>query len=379
MLPLERNGLSAQQVREALHMVHGVSRMRFRYDLLDSNNQFKRTLTNVLSASVTHDALADIKRRAKFTIVDDGTIDFLSDRIKPYVLLDVPASPNVPGSKPGVAEFPLGVFLLTTPPRKARADGSVIREVEAYDLGQVLRDDKVTDRYTVPAGTNYIKAVSDVLTSAGITMQNLAPTDKVLPADRDWEPGTSKAQIVNDLLAAINYFSLWFDGDGYAVAQPYTNPASRPVDYVYRDDEESVILPEVEQALDLFDVPNRWVVYTSEADGVPLRSVYTNDNPSSPTSTVRRGRVITAPPIQVEAPDQETLDAIARRIAFEQSQVYEKVQFETAIMPIHTHMDVLRFEFKALGLSENYLETGWSFDLKVGARMKHTVRRLIYL
>ncbi len=253
----------------------------------------------------------------------------------------------------------------------------MVREVEAYDQLVVLRDHRVTSRYVVPAGTNYITAVSQVLTEAGISNQDLLPTSLTLPAAREWEPGTSRLQIVNDLLLAINYQSLYFDAQGRAVARPYRDPSELPPEYTYRDDDESVILPGVEEELDLFDVPNQWILYVSEPDRPALYSVYTNDNPASPTSTVNRGRVITAEPEQVDAANKATLDALAQRKAQEASQVYQSVEFETAIMPMHGDMDVIELEYTRLGLKARYREHQWEMDLRPGGRMKHVVRRVV--
>ncbi|CAM5794816.1 hypothetical protein [Brevibacillus borstelensis] len=364
---LARNGYTAEQVIKALHAPQRT--IRFRYELLDKKNQFKAHLRTVKTGRVGYHALAQIKRTASFSLREDGTINFLSDRIKPYVLLRM--------GDGGWTEWPQGVFVLSTPPRKADETGSVWREVEAYDLLQVLVDDKVDDRYTVKVGANYIVEVKKLLDSAGITGQNLTATDKTLPADRDWDPGTAKLHIINDLLGAINYRSLWFDEHGIAVAQPYVTPASRASEYTYRDDDKSVIFPDMEQSLDLFAVPNKWVLVVSEPDRPPLVSTYTNSNPESPTSTVSRGRTIVDYREYEEAADQSTLDARAQRIASEASQVYESVEFETAIMPMHSDMDCLTLEFTTLGISDKYIETSWEFDLRAGARMRHRIRKVV--
>ncbi len=367
MQSLARNGYTAEQVKAALHS--DTVMLTFRYDLLDKVNAFKKRLDNVLAGSVAYNALADIKRTARFLVEDDGTIDFLSDRIKPWVrvlMLDG-----------GWVEFPQGVFLLTTPPRKVDSAGVITRDVEAYDLLQVLADDKVTERYTVIAGTNYIAAVRAVLDGAGLHDQNLNPTTKTLPADRDWDLGTPKLKIINDLLGAIAYRSLWMDENGCAVAQPYVSPSDRAPEYDYRDDDKSVIFPEAEQGLDPFGIPNQWILTVSEPDRPPLRSVYTNTNPNSTTSTVSRGRTITDPLRQVEAADQASLDDQAARLAFEASQVFEEVALETGIMPFHSDSDVFTLRFSALGINAKYSETEWSMDLKAGARMKHYIRRVV--
>ena len=273
-------------------------------------------------------------------------------------------------------EWPLGVFLLSTPPRIVDSTGVIIREIEAYDQLQVLIDDKVEDRYTVGQGTNYIVAVKALLDGAGIINQNLTPTASTLPVVRDWEPGTQKKIIINDLLGAINYRSLWFDENGVAVAMPYVSPADRASEYTYEINEESVILPGVVDSLDLFAIPNKWVLTVSEPDRDPLMSVYTNENPDSPTSTVSRGRTI-VDYREYEAVDQATLDARAERIAFEASQVYQQVELSTGLMPFHSDSDVVTLIHPGLSILSKFGEVAWEYDLRPGAVMKHRLRRIV--
>ena len=87
MQALARNGYTAEEVKAVLH--GPVQQWSFRYDLLTNQNKLKKRLTNVLAASVANNALAEIKRTARFSLVDDGSIDFLNDRIKPWVRLNM--------------------------------------------------------------------------------------------------------------------------------------------------------------------------------------------------------------------------------------------------------------------------------------------------
>lgn len=391
MQKLARNGFTVADLTVALH--GPVRRQSFRYELLDRYGAKKADLATVLAGSVAHNALAAIKRTARFSLRDDPLIDFLSDRIKPYVRIYVPPGqamlryigqiPGVsaadinPASPGGWAEFSQGVFLLSTPPRRTDGTGVVTREVEAYDLTQVLLDDKVLTRYTVPAGTNYITAVTDLLDSAALADQNLTPTGKTLPADVDWAPGTSKFQIINELLRAINYRPLWFDEDGQATASPYVTPDQQTSEYTYRDDVGSVLFPEMEQSLDLFAIPNQWILTVSEPDRSPLTFTYTNNNPGSPTSTASRGRTIVAPPQQVNAVDLGALEGLAQRRAFEASQVYETVNLTTGLMPMHSHEDVYTLAYSKMGITARFTEVEWSMELRANATMKHKIRRIV--
>lgn len=405
----------------------------------------------------------------------------------------------------GFAEWPQGVFLLSTPPRSVDADDVVTRDVEGYDQLQVYADDKVADRYTagdlherfestnlavtavsgdwfrtteqardgvasyrsaeithsqtsdfaveVPEGATtltfyyrvssedgfdffrflidgvqdfeasgevgwtqtsvdvsdadtvtfrYAKdgSVSDgedaayiddlvfdvparytdeISSLLGAVQQNVTPSTRVIPVPREWEPGTSKLEIINDLLAAINYESLSFDEHGAAVAKPYVSPQERSSEYTYADDAVSVIAPEVTQDLDLFDIPNRWVLTVSDADRDPVRAVFTNRDPASPTSTIRRGRVITEFITDTDASDRSTLLEKAVRLAFEASQVFEQVEFETALMPVHSGNDVYRLARDPLAIDAQYAEHTWEMPLEAGAAMRHTARRVVTL
>lgn len=391
MQKLARDGFNATELTAALH---GPARtLAFRYELLDNTGAKKADLATVLAGSVSHNAEAAIKRTARFSLREDGLIDFQSDRIKPIVRVYVAPgavlkqyAAQVPGlaveeinpaGPGGWAEFPQGVFLLSTPPRKVDAAGVVTREVEAYDLTQILLDDKVVNRYTIPVGTNYVSAVGLLLGSSSLTAQNLTATTKEMPADVDWPPGTSKLQIINELLKAINYRPIWFDEDGVAVAVPYVNPDQRASEYTYRDDGGSVMFPDMEQSLDLFGISNQWPLTVSEPDRTPLTYTYTNSNPNSLTSTIARGRTITAPPQQVDAADLDALVGLAQREAFEASQVYETISFTTALMPMHSHEDVYTLAYSQLGISAKFTEVEWAVDLRWNATMKHKIRRIV--
>jgi hypothetical protein len=367
MRPLAVGGYTSSEVRAALH--RGARSWRFRYERLDLNGRPIGELTNVLSATISNDATAKVKRTARFDIVDDGTVDFLSDRIKAYAGLVMPDG--------GVAEWPVGVFLLTTPPRASDESGVVTRKVDAYDLLQVLSDDRVIARYTVLAGARYMDAVGDLINTAGLFDVAITPSDAVLPTARDWDMGTPRLDIINDLLAAICYRSLFVDEEGVICARPYVTASARDPDYTYEADEESVLFPAITDKLDLFEIPNQWLIVRSEADSAPLTASWTNSNPDSPTSTVRRGRMIVHFESGVDAADQAALDGIVQRMAEEASQVYEEIDFGTGLMPFHGEYDVLELVYSPLGLYGKYLETQWSMEMAAGKQMTHTVQRMV--
>ncbi|WP_149264301.1 hypothetical protein [Actinomadura sp. K4S16] len=274
----------------------------------------------------------------------------------------------------GYVEWPQGVFLLSTPSRSVDASDVVTRAVDGYDQLQIFIDDVVPDRYTAAAGAAYTTVVSSLL---GSVAKQVTPSSAVLPVAKEWEPGTTKLAIINELLSAINYDSLSFDEDGVALVRPYVSPQDRPAEYTYADDAVSVMNPEVEQELDLFSVPNRWVLVVSDPDRAALSAVYTNSDPASPTSTVRRQRVITDFRQEEDAADQATLAARAARLAFEASQVFETISFTTALMPVHSGNDVYKILYGPLAVNAKYAEHTWEMELKAGTQMRHQARRVV--
>lgn len=364
------NGHDATTILPALHGLEGGRRWSFRYELLSDRFVVLAELDNVESASIEQNWLADIKRTAKFRLRETTFINYLTDMIRPWVRLHVP-----PYQANDWVEWSQGVFLLSTPTRTIAESGHVFREVEGYDLLQFLLDDKMSARFTVPVGTEYTAQVMSLLYSRWHSI--ISPL--TLPATLEWEPGTSRLTIVNDLLSAVNYQPVSVREDGVFLVLPYQSPAERGAEFEYGSSPDSITLPQVDQTLDLFSIPNRWVLVVSEPDRDPIVGVYTNTNAASITSTVRRGRLIVDFRTEQDAADAATLTAKAQRIGFEASQVYEAIDFQSGLNPLHSGNDVYRIIHPKLGLDAKFVEHRWSMELRAGAPMEHRCRRVVNL
>lgn len=395
-MDLTRDGFSHEAVKVVLHSPN--RQIDFRYELLDKDNRRKRDLTNVTIAEISQSMLAQIKRTARFSLIEDGQdIDYLNDRIKPYMRLWMPPgrviareyafyshihpielNQIVGNQNSGWIEFPLGVFLLSSPTRKDDV-GSVVRDIDAYDLSLILRDDKFLGRYTLVENMNYYDAIVGILTSAGIKHYNIERTDKKLPRTIEFEPGTEKLEAINDLLSQLNYTPIHVDEEGYFVSRSYISPAERSADYAYIDDEQSVTLIGAEEELDTFDVPNIFTVIRTNEEQGPLKSTFVNSNPDSPLSTVSRGRNIVDHREIYNIADQQALDSYVERIAFEASQVYGRIRFKSALMPMHGYADILQMRYRDLEIDGKYLELNWSMKLEVGGDMEHELRQVVTL
>src|SRR5690554_774178 len=166
MLDLAVNGYTAEQVMDCLHGRSGSrGKVTFRYELL-SKEDVKLGELQAQPGRVVMNSLAEIKRTAVFQITEQEgkDIDWLNDRIRPVFCLTMPDG--------GIAEWPLGVFILSSPIRKDE-NKQVKRSIEAYDSSLILKEDKFTDRYTIAAGTKYTEAIIDILNAAGIWKVNI--------------------------------------------------------------------------------------------------------------------------------------------------------------------------------------------------------------
>lgn len=279
----------------------------------------------------------------------------------------------------GWLSYPLGVFLVSTPTKREEGR-SVVRDIEAYDKLLILKEDKIDSRLSFGAGRTYYSCMVEVFESAGESKYNIENNGKRLPTAKEFEPGTEKLAILNDLASDLNFTPFSVDEYGFFQSSQYRSPQEVPEDYVYEDDGASVIIPGVEETLDTFNLPNVFVVTATNPDtDLVLKSTFINDNPQHPLSTVNLGRRIVRVEEKDDIADQAALDSYVQRIAFETSQVYGKISFSTALMPFHGYTNVLHLRNRALGIDGKYAETDWTMPLKAGAEMIHEVRKVVSL
>lgn len=205
-------------------------------------------------------------------------IDYLNDELQPVLIID------------GV-ETPIGVFVPGTVTTSSKGYGVDLDRVEAYDRGVKLQQAKTETLLHWSAGTKYLDAVKQLLVSAGIGMVMETPSTLTLPTDReDWAIGTPYLTIINALLAEINYNDIWFDARGTAVLQPRQEPSAERIAHTYTDGTPlSVLMPDSESELDIYDAPNVFICTVSNPDlEEPMTATAVNDNPMSALSTVRR-------------------------------------------------------------------------------------------
>lgn len=367
MQRLAINGHTEDKIRKALQSSREV---KFEYDLLDKYDKKMGTI-NEISGSYSFSSDAEIKGTGRFTINEKYTkdIDFLSERIKPYFCLKI-------GSE--WLKWGQGIYLASSPNRNEQ-NGGIYRDIEAYDKCLILKEDEIDKRYYIKKGATYTNEIRKLILSTGIEKISIQESELEISIDKEYEIGTSKLDIINDLCNAINYNSVYFDENGFCMIRKYITPKERIYEYEYITDGESIITYGSSEALDAFKVPNKFVRYVENPESDYLISTFVNNRASNPLSTVSRGRVITDIQAITDIADQNTLDEYVRRVASEKSQVYGGVRFSTLAMPHHSYLDCLRIKNTTLGISEKVIETGWSVDTNINGLMIHTCKKVVEL
>lgn len=274
------------------------------------------------------------------------------------------------------ARFNLGAYFTDTPARPL-AETPVTYNIQCYDLLTAL-DTNLGDAYSLPAGTNYLDAVEDILQGQGFHQYLIdRQSSAVLPVARAWpfDDNTTWLSVVNDLSASIGYQGVWSDWQGRLRVAPYSSPRVRPAEWTYDTDPgTSLLSTERSEWHDYFKAPNSWVfVRNNQIDGaqpVTGNGVYRFDNTRTGVTSQEARRRTIVKKVMVDAADQAALEAAAQITIDADMQIPVKITAKTSPNPLHWHFDILRLEDEARGPATNVLGTSWTLPLD-GGDMDH--------
>ena len=300
-------------------------------------------------------------------------IDWLSDEIKPELIVD------------GVAN-PLCILMPSTVTPKEDT-GSTTLNIQAYDRCWRVKDNKVEGVIHLPAGTLYISAIESLLTACGIASVIKTRSNAAITEDReDWRTGDSYLKVINDLLSEINYKQLWFDADGFARLEPASAPDVDKIKHVFTNKKKDIrnpkeigmisVRPKITKQTDIFKAPNVFICICSNADkSSSMVAKAVNNNPQSPLSVMRRGRRI----VQVVTVDniasQTELQNYANRLLTESMKTGEVITVETSLLPGFGIDDISALKYDdTIGL---YVERAWNMSLSTEGTMTHELERVV--
>lgn len=295
--------------------------------------------------------------------VDPGPeVNFLTDRIRPEVVID------------GVA-YPLGIFL----PAKVE---TVITEtghhlsIQAYDQSWLLQTSMTETISNFAKDSKYTDAIDSLLDAAGIPFSLITENDYIMPRLRqDWLPGTSHLTIINDLLEEMNYNHIWFDLNGFAIAAPDPDPQNAQVQHILsEDDVQSLLIRNASIGSDFYSTPNVFIVCCSNFSRSSILATAVNNDMGSPVSVPRRGRRIISVRQVEEVPSQTVLQAIADKDMKRSMLRTESITVSTGILPDFGINEAVALNID--GEMSVCIERGWTMQMRPGGTMTHRMERV---
>lgn len=199
--------------------------------------------------------------------------------------------------------------------------------------------------YTVQAGVNAVNKAVEIIKSLNLPVV-ATKSNYVLGSDHTFEPDDDYLTIVNWLLEAAGFSSAFVDPMGNVVVEPYIEPTEREARYVFRDDEQSIMLPEVSTPTDYQDTPNV-VRLRHMKDSETIWASAVNVDPLSKASTVSRGyeNTLTEDVSELEGSTQAQMVANLKTLALKKliqnSAEIEKVTMTHCWLPIAPNDSVL--------------------------------------
>ena len=156
---------------------------------------------------------------------------------------------------------------------------------------------------------------------------------------------------VRDLIANANH-SLALDDMGRVLFMPNQDTMSLQPIWTYDDSNSSILYPELTVDRDLYGIPNVVeVIYSNGTEYYYGRAV--NEDPSSPISTINRGREIThreSNPSLLGNPNQKRIQEYAENLLKELSSLEYTITYTHGYCPVRIG-DCVRLNYKRAGIN----------------------------
>lgn len=296
-------------------------------------------IENIISSSITWDSSADTLGSATI-----NTNDQLSEC---YIRIYMVTFQNEVRRK-----YPLGTFLVQTP--SFRFDGKTKSiTLDAYTPLLELKENHPPIGYSISKGVNILEIATKL-----IREQARAPIFQVNNTDTLYSnfvasPNDTWIVFLKDLLsnAGKKGYRFGLDEMGRILFLPNQDIKSLQPVWTYTDDNSSILYPSLDMDHDLYGIPNVVEVIYSEGAKC-FYGTATNDDPSSPTSTVNRGRKITHRVINPGLPgipNQAQIEQYAQQTLRDMSTLEYTITYTHGYCPVRIG-DCVRLNYEKAGL-----------------------------
>lgn len=250
----------------------------------------------------------------------------------------------------GVREkHPLGTFMIQTP--SYSFDGKITNvTMDAYTPLLELKENMPPIGYSILKDENIMDRAYRI-----VREQVRAPVLKTVTEDKLFTNFVANVDdtwitFVYDLLANAKY-SLYLDEMGRVLFTPQQDTSSLQPVWTYDDSNSSILYPTLDIDHDLYGIPNVVEVIFSNGNSYYYGKAVNND-PSSPISTVNRGREIThrvTDPDLMGDPTEEQIQAYAERVLREMSALEYTISYTHGYCPVRIG-DCVRLNYSRAGL-----------------------------
>lgn len=244
----------------------------------------------------------------------------------------------------------LGTFLVQTP--SYSFDGKIKNiTLDAYTPLLELKENPTPLGYSILKDENILdtayRIVREQVRAPVVKTQN----DETLNSNFVANLNDTWITFVRDLIANANY-SLALDDVGRVLFMPNQDTMSLQPIWTYDDSNSSILYPELTVDRDLYGIPNVVeVIYSNGTEYYYGRAV--NEDPSSPISTINRGREIThreSNPSLLGNPNQKRIQEYAENLLKELSSLEYTITYTHGYCPVRIG-DCVRLNYKRAGIN----------------------------
>jgi hypothetical protein len=296
-----------------------------------NNDKLDELTSYVLNGTATLDINQPVPWTFQADITTPSILTPYVDCLMPILTLTYPDGSTKSGQ--------IGLFMVMPSPQTSTALITT-GKIDGRGLEWMLSVDSVTDVYNVNSGVDYLTAVADVIATTGITRYSLPPSGVLTPGPFSWKHGTSKLQIVNELLAAAGYYPITSDRTGRLISWPTPDLTTVAPSVTYTSYGGQVVdAVEIQPLLDRFC--NKVLVIANDAKRHIITTVLTNNNPANPTSTVALGITIMKVLQMPKAATQTQTDIMGHRLLDEGSAIYQQIKIRVLPDPLRDPREVV--------------------------------------
>ena len=310
----------------------------FEYYIVDPGTwRDTRKINTVISSSITRDSTLETLGSASITIAES-----LGECYIRIYLITI---------QNGIREkHSLGTFLVQSP--SYSFDGKIKNvTLDAYTPLLELKENPTPLGYSVLKDENILDTAYRIVREQVRAPVVKPKKDEVLNTNFVANLNDTWITFVRDLIANADH-SLALDDMGRIFFSPNQDTMSLQPIWTFDDSNSSILYPELSVDRDLYGIPNVVeVIYSNGNEYYYGKAV--NDDPSSPISTVNRGRQIThreSNPSLLGSPNQDRIQEYAENLLKEMSSLEYTVTYTHGYCPVRIG-DCVRLNYRRAGLN----------------------------